>query len=131
MPDPTFDYAVIRVVPRVERQEFLNAGIILFCRTRRFLAAQIALDRERLVCFAPGLDASDVEHHLSVFPLVCAGDPAAGPIGQLPLAGRFHWLVAPRSTTIQTSPVHSGMSADPERSLEHLMRVMVSTPEEI
>jgi hypothetical protein len=125
MPDPTFDYAVIRVVPRVEREEFLNAGIILFSRTQRFLGARIALDRSRLACFAPWLDPDEVEDHLNFFPLVCSGNPTSGPIGQLPLPGRFHWLVAPRSTIIQTSPVHSGLCRDPEQALARLLRIMV------
>ncbi len=128
MSDPTFDYAVIRVVPRVEREEFLNAGIILFCRTQRYLGARIALDRPRLACFAPWLELDEVVRHLDFFPLVCSGDPASGPIGQLPPAGRFHWLVAPRSTIIQTSPVHSGICEDPEQALAHLLRVMVLPP---
>lgn len=127
----SFDYAVIRVVPRVEREEFLNAGVILFCRTRRFLECRLALDRQRLHAFAPALDLAEVEGHLAVLPLVCAGDPGAGPIARLPLAGRFHWLVAPRSTIIQTSPVHTGLCLDPAATLEHLVDVMVRVPEEL
>ena len=126
MPDPdSFDYAVVRVVPRVDREEFLNAGIILFSRTRRYLGARIALDVERLRSFAPWADPDEVEMHLSAIPLICSGDPAGGPLAELPLAGRFHWLVAPRSTIIQTSPVHSGVCSDPEAMLDHLMRQMV------
>jgi len=126
----SFDYAVVRVVPRVEREEFSNAGVILFCRTRRYLGVRIALDTDRLRAFAPWLDPAEVEHHLAVIPLICAGDPAGGPIAQLPLAGRFHWLVAPRSTMIQPSPVHSGLCLDPEATLGHLLQSMVLLPAE-
>ena len=125
----SFDYAVMRVVPRVEREEFMNASVLLFCRTRKYLGVRIALDRDRLRAFAPWLDPEEVERHLAVIPLICAGDPAGGPIAELPLAGRFHWLVAPRSTMIQPSPVHSGLCADPEATLEHLAQSMVLLPE--
>lgn len=123
-----FDYAVVRVVPRVEREEFMNAGVILFCRTARFLEARIELDVQRLAHFAPFLDSAEVQRHLKIIPAICAGDPAAGPIAQLPLAGRFHWLVAPRSTLIQPSPVHSGLCSDPAGTLEHLLESMVQLP---
>ena len=109
----SFDYATIRVVPRVEREEFINAGVILFCRTRRFLGARIALDRERLAALAPSLDLGEVERQLGLIALICSGDPAGGPIAELPASGRFHWLVSPRSTVIQISPVHSGLCQDP------------------
>ncbi|HEX6507410.1 MAG TPA: DUF3037 domain-containing protein, partial [Chloroflexota bacterium] len=116
----SFDYAIVRVVPRVERGEFINAGVIVFCRTCRFLGARVALDTQRLAALAPEIDPGEVEEHLGVIPLVCSGDPAAGPIAHLDQAGRFHWLVAPRSTAIQTSPVHSGLASDPEEALDHL-----------
>src|SRR5919197_3045954 len=96
----SFDYAVVRVVPHVERGEFVNAGVILFCRTRRFLDARIELDTKRLTALAPLVDIKAIERHLALIPLVCKGGPEAGPIGQLPLAERFHWLVAPRSAMI-------------------------------
>lgn len=129
MPTPSsFDYAIIRVVPRVEREEFINAGVILFCRTCPFLGARIALDRERLAALAPSLDLVEVERLLALIPLICAGDPAGGPIARLPLPGRFHWLVAPRSTIIQTSPVHTGLCDDPEAMLTHLVDTVVRTP---
>jgi hypothetical protein len=121
----SFDYAVVRVVPRVERGEFLNAGVIVFCRPRRFLAARIELDRARLAALAPWLDLDEVELHLAVFPRVAAGGPEGGPIGLLPLADRFHWLVAPRSAMIQTSPVHVGVSDDPATALQELMDLLV------
>lgn len=126
-PDP-FDYALVRVVPRVERGEFMNAGVILFCRTRRFLDARIALDRQRLRALAPDLDPDDIQRHLDVIPCICAGGSDAGPIGQLPISERFHWLVAPRSTIIQTSPVHSGLCTDAAATLDHLLQVMVCFP---
>jgi Protein of unknown function (DUF3037) len=121
----SYDYAIVRVVPRVERDEFVNAGAIVFCRTRRFLAAQIELDRPRLAALAPWLDPAEVERHLAIIPLVCAGGAAGGPIGLLPLADRFHWLVAPRSAMIQTSPVHAGLCDDPAAALEEIMAQIV------
>ncbi len=121
----SYDYAVLRVVPRVERCEFINAGVILFCRVRRFLGASVELDRERLRALAPCVDAEQVEKHLSAVSLVCAGGRAAGPIGMLGMAERFHWLVSPRSTLVQPSPVHCGMCDDPARELEHLLDTMV------
>lgn len=125
----SFDYAVVRVVPRVEREEFINAGVIVFCRTRRFLGACVALDRARLAVLAPEVDPAEVERHLALIPLVCSGDPAAGPIGRLPAAERFHWLVAPRSTVIQPSPSHSGLCRDPRAMLDHLFDTMVRPPQ--
>jgi hypothetical protein len=123
MPAPSlFDYAVVRLVPHVEREEFINVGIILFCRTLRFIAAQIELDKQRLATLAPHLDVDKVEEHLDLIPRICAGD---GPIGKLSQADRFHWLVSPRSTTVQVSPVHSGLCTDPEAVLQHLMETMV------
>jgi len=121
----SFDYAVIRVVPRVERGEYMNAGVILYCRMLDFLDARIALDRRRLAAFAPELDLDEVERALALFPLVCHGDPAAGPIAQLDASERFRWLVAPRSTIAQTSAVHSGLCTDPDQALEHLLETMV------
>lgn len=124
----SFDYAIVRVVPRVERAEFVNAGVILFCRTCRFLAARIELDARRLAALAPWLDLAEVERHLAIIPLVAAGDPDGGPIAQLPMADRFHWLVAPRSAMIQISPVHSGLCDDPTAALEDLLDRLVRLP---
>jgi hypothetical protein len=130
MPAPaSFDYAIIRVVPRVDRGECINVGVIVFCRPRRFLRARIALDEGRLKAFAPWLDLDEVRQHLAVFPLVCRGGREAGPIGQLPLAERWHWLVAPRSTIVQVGPVHSGRCEDPAAALDHLIDTMVRPPE--
>lgn len=126
MPAPnSYDYAVVQIVPKVERGEFINVGIILFCRSRRYLVAQIKLDQGRLLAFAPGLDLVLIQAHLDLIPLVCVGGPASGPIGQLTLAERFHWLVAPRSTVIQVSPAHSGFCDSPEATLDHLMKTLV------
>ena len=121
----SFDYAVVHVVPRVERGEFVNAGVILFCRELRFLGARVALDEERLQSLAPWLDLEEVREHLAVIPLVTTGSPEAGPIGRLDLPSRFHWLVAPRSTIIQTSPVHSGLCSDPATMLDHIFETLV------
>ena len=121
----SFDYAIVRVVPRVERGEFVNAGAIVFSRTRRFLGARIELDRRRLHALAPWLDPDEIERQLALVPLVCAGGAAGGPIGLLPLADRFYWLVAPRSAMIQTSPVHSGLAEDPAAALDDLMARLV------
>jgi hypothetical protein len=124
----SFDYAVIRVVPRVERQEFINAGVILYCSAERFLAARIELDVARLRALAPAVDIELVQSHLASFPRICAGGSDAGPIGALSPVERFDWLVAPRSTILQTSPVHAGLCTDPQRALDHLMDRMVRLP---
>jgi hypothetical protein len=124
----SFDYAIVRVVPRVERGECINAGVILFCLTKRFLAAKVELDERRLLALAPDVELELVRGHLEAIPRICAGGRAAGPIGQLPQKERWHWLVAPRSTIIQTSPVHSGLCEDPAQALEHLMDRMVRLP---
>jgi hypothetical protein len=121
----SFDFAIVRIVPRVERSEFINAGAILFCRVRRFLRATVELDRDRLLALAPCIDVEEVERHLALIPLLCEGGPAAGPIGLLSMAERFHWLVAPRSTLVQPSPVHCGLCDDPASELEHLLGTMV------
>jgi hypothetical protein len=120
-----YAYAVIRVVPRVERGECLNAGVILFCRPRRFLDARIHLDDGRLAALAPGFDASIARHLLERIPVICAGGKQSGPIGQLTQAERFNWLVAPASTVVQPGPVHTGLCADPEPVLERLFQRLV------
>ncbi|GAC1391755.1 MAG: DUF3037 domain-containing protein [Ktedonobacteraceae bacterium] len=121
----SYDYAIVRVVPHVERDEFLNVGVILFCRTRRFLHTHIALDVHRLSVFAPHLDIDEVQYHLDLLVLISTGGKAAGPIGELSQSERFHWLVSPRSTVIQTSPMHSGLCADPKATLQALLEKMV------
>ena len=120
-----FDYAVIRVVPRVERGEFLNVGVILFCSTRAYLESRIALDASRLLAIDPSVDVDAVEAYLAAIPRVCAGGDDAGSIGGLPQRARFHWLVAPRSTMIQTSEVHSGVHHDLEIALNGLFEKLV------
>lgn len=121
----SYDYALVRVVPRVERGECINVGVILFCRTRRFLGARIHFDTHRLLALAPQLDLILLQTHLERIPLLCAGGKDAGPIGQLSQSERFHWLISPRSTIIQTSPVHSGLCSDPPTMLERLLETMV------
>ena len=121
----SFEYAVIRVVPRVERGEFINAGIILYCRARSFLDAQIALDVARLRTLSPGADPAEVARYLEAFQRLCRGEPDAGPIAKLNQRERFHWLVSPRSTVIQTSPAHAGLCHDPAATLEHLLATVV------
>jgi len=121
----SFDYAVVRVVPRVDREEFVNAGVILFCLERRFLQAEVEIDRARLAALWPALDLEETAAQLEAIPRICAGLPEAGPIAQMPLRERFHWLVAPRSTVIQVSPVHTGISERPEEMLRHLHRGLV------
>ncbi|RXH58677.1 DUF3037 domain-containing protein [Granulicella sibirica] len=118
----SFDYATIRVVPRVECEEFINAGIVVFCLERRFLDARIHVAPLRLQALWSGIDVDKIRRHLEAVPLLCAGDPSAGPIAQLSQRERFHWLVAPRSTIIQTSAVHTGLTEDPSATLESLMR---------
>jgi hypothetical protein len=129
MPGPnSFDYAIVRVVPRVERGEFINVGIILICRAKRYLAARIELDEARLAALFPGLDMAELRQHLEVIPRICAGTPDSGPIGQLSQQEKFHWLVAPRSTVIQVSPPHSGFCFDPNHTLDHLLATLVRLP---
>jgi len=122
-----FDYAVVRVVPRVDRGEFLNVGVIVFCPTRGYLESRIELDQERLKALAPSIDLPVVESYLEAIPKVCAGGGEAGSIGSLPQRARFHWLVAPRSTIIQTSDVHSGVHEDPQVALGKLFEKLVKT----
>jgi Protein of unknown function (DUF3037) len=124
-PEP-FQYAVLRVVPRVEREEFVNVGVIVFCRTRQFLRARVALDPLRIRAIAPDIDLVAVGEHLDARVRVAAGDSDAGPIAALPQSERFHWLVAPSSTMIQTSSVHSGLCHDPDSVLDRLFTQLVA-----
>jgi hypothetical protein len=128
MPEP-FEYALLRVVPRPERGEFVNAGVVLYCPGLRFLDACVHLNLERLRALDPKIDPEAVLAHLETIRTVCAGGQGAGPIGLLEPSERFGWLVAPRSTVVQPSPVHTGLADDPERALEHLVRVMVFPPD--
>lgn len=120
-----YDYAIVRVVPRVERQEFINAGVIVSCQKKDFLEARIELDESRLLALAPDVDLEAVRANLASIPLICLGSEGSGPIGRLSQRERFHWLVAPRSTIIQTSAVHLGRSADPRIALDNLLEKMV------
>jgi hypothetical protein len=123
-----FEYALLRIVPRVERGEFINAGVVLYCQDARFLDARVHLDPERLQALDPNLDPDTVRAHLEVARLVCEGGPEAGAVGLLPPGQRFGWLVAPRSTVVQSSPVHTGFADDPEEAIEHLLQTMVRAP---
>lgn len=120
-----YQYAIVRVVPRVERGEFLNAGIVLLCRSRAYIGAATALDEARLVALAPDADVPAIRAHMAAVERVALGDPAGGPIARLSIAERFHWLVAPASTVIQASPVHAGLTDDPAAELERLLDACV------
>ena len=120
-----YDYAVIRVVPKVDREEFINAGVIVSCPDLSFLEARIKLNESRVLALDPGIDLDLVRNHLESIPTICRGGEEAGSIGQLPQRQRFHWLVAPRSTIIQTSPVHTGRCHDPANALQRLVETMV------
>jgi hypothetical protein len=129
VPTPsTYDYAVIRVVPRVEREEFVNVGVIVSCPGSDFLAARIEVDAARIAALDPTLDLDALRAHLATIPVVCAGGPEAGPLGKLSPRERFRWLTAPRSALIQCSPAHTGQCADPAALLEHLLDTMVRPP---
>ncbi len=121
----SYDYAIVRVVPRVEREEFINVGVIVSCPSKDFLEARVELDELRLQTLHADVDIASVRSHLDSIPIVAAGSAAAGPIGQLSQRERFHWLVAPRSTIIQTSPVHTGRCEDPLLALEQLLATIV------
>jgi len=123
--DYTYDYAIIRVVPRVERGEQINVGVVLSCVDADFLEARIELDGAALRAVDPALDLDAVKTGLETIPAICAGGEAAGPLGLLPPRERFRWLVSPRSTVIQMSPVHTGRTTDPADALERLVETMV------
>jgi hypothetical protein len=124
-PDVTYDYAIVRVVPRVERGERINVGVILSCVDEEFLDARIEVDTARLLAFDPSLDLDAIRASLATIPAVCAGGPDAGAIGAMPARDRFRWLVSPRSTVIQMSPVHTGRTHDPAAALDRLLETMV------
>lgn len=128
MPAPIwYDYAIVRVVPRPEREEFINVGVILSSVQARILEARIELDATRLRALDAGADLDQIRAHLATIPLICAGGAGAGAIGRLNMRERFHWLVAPRSAVIQMSAVHAGRCEDPARALDHLVATMVRT----
>jgi len=124
-PRSPFEYAIIRVVPRVERGEMFNAGIVLHSRPRRYLGARIALDADLYRALAPEGDPAEVLAHLEAIPRICTGDPTAGPIARLSRPERFHWLVSPSSTIVQPSAVHTGLTDDPAATLEQLFSKLV------
>ena len=123
--DP-FAYAIVRLVPRIERGERFNVGVVLFCRQRDFLAARVALDEARLATLAPDVSAVDVRAHLEALMRVAQGDAGAGPIATLPKSERFGWLAAPSSTIIQASEVHTGLCEDPAETLDELFARLVA-----
>lgn len=126
-----FEYTVVRIVPEIVREEFINAGVIVYCRQRRFLAARIRLDEARLRALDPAADLPALRAELELIPCICAGGLAAGPIGALTQPERFRWLASPRNTVLQVSPVHVGLCEEPEKVLEKLFAELVlsSTPE--
>lgn len=120
-----YEYAVVRVVPHEARGEFINAGVILYCADKKFLSARISFDPNRLRALAPNADFAHAEKHLAAIPKICAGGKEAGELGTLSLAERFRWLTSPRNTLIQTSPVHTGLSENPQATLDHLLETLV------
>ncbi|MBK0401649.1 DUF3037 domain-containing protein [Adhaeribacter sp. BT258] len=120
-----FEYAVLRVMPRVEREEFLNVGVILYCASQGFLQTVFHLDEPRLRAFSAELDLEEIKERLQAFERICQGGKAGGTIGELPLASRFRWLTATRSTVVQTSKVHPGLCNDPAGKLERLLAEQV------
>ena len=121
----TYDYAIVRVVPRVDRGEFVNAGIILSCDIERILRARVELDEGAVLALDSSADLAYIREALAVIPLLCAGGPGSGAIGAMSERERFHWLVSPRSTMVQVSPVHTGRCTDIDAALEHLMTTLV------
>lgn len=121
----TFEYATVRIVPLVEREEFFNAGIILYCPDARFLDARLELDQEKVRIFCDGLDLDELRDHIAAFERVCKGGQDAGPIAKLGPAERFRWLTSPRSTILQTSRPHPGLCDDPQEMLDNLFRQLV------
>ena len=132
MPAPSrspFQYAVLRAVPDVERGECMNVGVVLLARTRDFLAVRVALDEARLRALSPATDPAPLAAHLEGLARIGAGDPSAGPIARLPAPQRFHWLVAPASTVVRPSAVHTGLCDDPAAMIERLYERLVASPE--
>lgn len=124
-----FDYAVVRLVPRVEREEFINVGVLLSCPAQAFLQVRFEINPKRLAALAPTLEISQIREHLEAIEKICEGGSSAGPIGELPSRSRFYWLTAPRSTIIQMSPIHTGLCAEPDRAIDRLFKAMVQTIE--
>lgn len=122
-----FDYAVIRAVPRVERGEFVNVGVIVWCSPQRFLKAKVHVDQEKILALDPKADIDAIKKVAAAIPIICQGGTEAGDLGKMTLNERFHWLVAPRSSSLQTSPVHMGRGADLDQSLEKIFQEMVGS----
>jgi hypothetical protein len=120
-----FEYAVLRIVPRVEREEFLNVGVVLYCRQGRFLKVKYVLDAHKISTFAPQLDLAEITSYLNAFDRICQAKPDSGSIGKLPVAERFRWLTATRSTVVQSSKVHPGLCYAPDDTLEKIYTQMV------
>jgi hypothetical protein len=120
-----YEYAVIRVLPRVDREEFLNVGVVLYCQSQNFLRADCSVDQTRLKAFAADVKPEVLQEHLAAVERICGGGDEAGPIGKLSIGERFRWLTAPRSTVVQTSPVHTGLTKDAEGTLRGLMEKLV------
>ncbi|WP_298402138.1 DUF3037 domain-containing protein [uncultured Chloroflexus sp.] len=131
MPASAFEYALLRLVPRVERGEQINIGVVLLCRQQRFLGMRAQLDEGRIAALWPSLDLEPVREQLAAFELVCAGGRAAGPIGELPIYERFRWLTATRSTIIQPSAVHCGLCEQAPATLDHIYTEMVLVPSDV
>lgn len=126
MPGPeVYDYAIVRVVPRVEREEFVNVGVILSCQRTGHLQAAMALDVQRLLALDPAVDLETVQRHLGAIVAICEGAAHGGPIAQLPMRARYHWLTAKRSSIIQTSPSHMGVCTQPGEALQRILQRMV------
>lgn len=123
----SFDYATIRVLPRIDRGEFLNAAVVLFCPARAFLGCVVGWDEERMRALARHADWPSIRRHVEAVRAVCAGETEAGPIARLSASERFHWVVAPRSTVVQPSPVHAGLCEDPAATLDGLYRSLIQT----
>lgn len=126
-----FEYAVLRIVPRVEREEFINTGVVLYCPKQKFLQCRFRMNEARIQALCRRTDTIEIAGYLHAFEQVCIGNPAAGPIAKLPLAGRFRWLTATRSTILQTSKVHTGLCTDAAAMLEHIFRQQVETDEDL
>lgn len=120
-----FEYALIRLVPRVEREEFINVGVILYCRQKKYLECKIMLDEKRALALDPEVDVNEVKENLQSIEKICRAEKDGGPIAKLDVASRFRWLTATRSTMIQSSKVHPGLCTDPDKLLEHLFETMV------
>lgn len=127
-PEAPFQYVVLRVVPRIERGERINGGIVVYAQAREFLEARVGLDESRLGAIAPGVDAAPIRAQLDAIAAVARGDSSAGPIARLERGQRFHWLSSPASTVVQPSPIHTGLCDDPALALDRLFEQLVLQP---